>query len=480
VGVHRLAWLLYHNRDSLKPEDIAIISASALFSSYVAALLPELGERDVGRVALDDLIGPHIPDGYAFTGYYEQAAYMSSAGREDPRARDIAILYSPEFLSYIEAYFRDYIFIAPDVAFRGDVICAAEDLAALAFSGKRRFPFHVTLERVISYIKDHCAEYFKRRAEELRREIERESEGTLFDWEVSERFRSLSFGFTEQVLSGFYASNLLSGEAELYATLLDGFLSGKPEAKSASQRLKKRIEAKSLYYEDLMLILRVKALTGGIQPQTGIKQALLDEAQDYSLPQLLFLKHLYPRANFTILADPYQAIYPVISTPSLDAVAAVFPGAEYLRLENSYRCTGPIFDLARSYAGLPATQGFRREGPEPTVIEGQHADAVAEILSREAADSSTVGVITETMGEARRLYKQLRSEYDIKLISRPGDELSRGITVLPAAFVKGLEFDAAIIAGSFSDWDGRLRGNLMYTLCTRALHRLYLLKHYAP
>ena len=56
------------------------------------------------------------------------------------------------------------------------------------------------------------------------------------------------------------------------------------------------------------------------------------------------------------------------------------------------------------------------------------------------------------------------------LLTSPEQVLQSGIVILPAALSKGLEFDAVI-----ADCSDISDPNMLYLLCTRALHRLYLL-----
>ena len=45
VALHRIAYLLYHDRKNLKSSDILILSPNSVFSDYISHILPELGRR---------------------------------------------------------------------------------------------------------------------------------------------------------------------------------------------------------------------------------------------------------------------------------------------------------------------------------------------------------------------------------------------------------------------------------------------------
>jgi len=56
VGLHRAAYLLYAFRDRLRRGGVLIVGPNSTFLSYIAAVLPALGEVDVKQVTVDDLV----------------------------------------------------------------------------------------------------------------------------------------------------------------------------------------------------------------------------------------------------------------------------------------------------------------------------------------------------------------------------------------------------------------------------------------
>ena len=56
VGLHRAAYLLYAFRDRLRRGGVLIVGPNTTFLSYIAAVLPALGEVDVKQVTVDDLV----------------------------------------------------------------------------------------------------------------------------------------------------------------------------------------------------------------------------------------------------------------------------------------------------------------------------------------------------------------------------------------------------------------------------------------
>lgn len=108
VGMHRLSYLLYHNRENLSSEKIVVLSRSDIFSSYISAILPELGEENINAVNFDSLLWHGIPKHFKKRGYYEQVDYLLKNRGDNVRRRGVRLKYSTEFLDYIEKNYKKY------------------------------------------------------------------------------------------------------------------------------------------------------------------------------------------------------------------------------------------------------------------------------------------------------------------------------------------------------------------------------------
>lgn len=53
VALHRIAYLLYHDRKNLKSSNILILSPNGVFSDYISHILPELGEEAIQEMSFD-------------------------------------------------------------------------------------------------------------------------------------------------------------------------------------------------------------------------------------------------------------------------------------------------------------------------------------------------------------------------------------------------------------------------------------------
>ena len=53
MALHRIAYLLYHDREHLKSSNILVLSPSGVFSDYISHILPELGEENIREMSFD-------------------------------------------------------------------------------------------------------------------------------------------------------------------------------------------------------------------------------------------------------------------------------------------------------------------------------------------------------------------------------------------------------------------------------------------
>ncbi|MCL2045518.1 MAG: UvrD-helicase domain-containing protein [Oscillospiraceae bacterium] len=456
VGMHRLAWLLYSEREKLTAKNCLIISSSTVFSSYIADVLPDLGEERVESVVFDKL--------FEIDGYHEQIAYVSGASPGDRRMENIRIKYSEDFMDYVRIYFEQFDFNCEDIIFYDELICSSSELKKLAVDGNRRFTFPTAYNRIVSHIETCCDEYFMINKNMIMKRISDDSDEYLLASEVTEIYNATQKQFIAEKLSKFHEDNILDDIFQLYRKILRAYM--------VSRGMAPRNPGG--FYEDQIVMCYIAALSGMIEAKNSVTQVLLDEAQDYSPMHIALLRQLFPKSKFTVLADTQQAIYQDITITDPDLLVSLFPGAYTMQLKHSYRCTKEIFEFACHFIGKIPADSHTRSGDLPEVIKGDTKATILEILAKDSVSEGTVAIISRTTLEARDIHKKIGENIQANLISKPDSRLTGGVTVLPMYFVKGLEFDTVILVNCEKP-NEPLGDNLMYTLCTRALHRLYLI-----
>ncbi len=84
--------------------------------------------------------------------------------------------------------------------------------------------------------------------------------------------------------------------------------------------------------------------------------------------------------------------------------------------------------------------------------------------------------MTKTEAEAKRLHKALPASLHARLLREDDPDYAGGVLVLPAAMVKGLEFDCAALCNVSAELfpDDVFLSRVLYVMMTRPLHRLQI------
>jgi DNA helicase-2/ATP-dependent DNA helicase PcrA len=162
VGLHRLAYLLYRHRDSLSSAKVRIFSPNEIFSSYIAGIIPALGEEDVQTLDFNALLNTvkRRGNGRNFRGQEHMLAAIDQ-NRDEARLAWLRVKFSPQFLQEVEEYIAAYAPTFEDVIFYNDKICNRERLQSLYSDRTVTGTLGSKTERVLSYVQQKYTEYFK-------------------------------------------------------------------------------------------------------------------------------------------------------------------------------------------------------------------------------------------------------------------------------------------------------------------------------
>ncbi|MDY8025610.1 RNA polymerase recycling motor HelD [Paenibacillus polymyxa] len=253
------------------------------------------------------------------------------------------------------------------------------------------------------------------------------------------------------------------------------------------RQTKDMLSRNELFHEDATPYLFVKELIEGVRTNKEIRHVFVDEGQDYSAFQYEYLKKLFPRARMTVLGDFGQAIF--MQATNLEAsdspLIRLFGEADtsLVRLVRSYRSTREIVEFTKSLL-LSGDEivPFDRRGHKPLLIrlngvKKRDAQILEDITSLRAESFASIAIITKTAAESREAYESLRIHGDeaLQLITKETLNFEKGVMVIPVYLAKGIEFDAVFIYNaSPAAYSRDNERKLLYTACTRAMHRLHL------
>lgn len=476
IALHRIAYLLYHDRKNLKSSSVLVLSPNGVFSDYISHILPELGEENIREMSFDLFAYKRLKNTVSDCEDRYDLIERQIAGSCDEKL--LKEKQSRDFLDRMEGYLvelEDSLMNFRDVEHRG-VVKKEQEIIELFYFKFMDIPL---LSRM-----DAVAEYFIDEVETLKG----------FDLPEEER---------EAVKSRFYR---MYETRDLYV-LYNRFL--RQEGFPALPQV--QYEKRKLRYEDVYPVLYLKYRLETQQEDSGVRHLIVDEMQDYSRIQYLIIQKLF-KCKMTILGDREQTM-DGDQQDVLTFLPKIF-GKDIRRIvmNKSYRNTIEIASYANQLAGITEVELFERHGKPveekefPGLIEAlervvkelkleKQAVTEAEADRMKMADMETAGaegqeefsyetaaVITRTADEAREAYyilqKKLEAEgFDTKerlsLLHRDSTNFKKGLTVTTFYMAKGLEFDQV-----FSVFPGADRSPIVqrarYIAATRALHELYM------
>ena len=260
------------------------------------------------------------------------------------------------------------------------------------------------------------------------------------------------------------------------------------------------VVGKLKYYksEDLPLLLSIKLqLTDPKEFQKDL--IMIDEAQDYSIAQLLTMAKLAKNGNLMLAGDVAQAIVPPFYITDWQEVVDAIKEetgfeSQFFQLNKCYRTTIEIIDYTNEFlkdylpSGFKLPEAVLRHGDPVTHIrlESDFADAkdistIVDAINKQFENgASTVGIVAKDSNHAQRIADRLSREQDLltrNVVTQTSQEHQEGILVLPVASAKGLEFDSVFVADLNPDryGDNEYDRRLLYVAMTRALHKLFVI-----
>lgn len=456
IALHRIAYLLYHDRKNLKSSSVLVLSPNGVFSDYISHILPELGEENIREMSFDLFAYKRLKNVVSDCEDRYDLIERQIAGLCDEKLLKEKL--SRDFLDRMEGYLvelEDSLMNFRDVEHRG-VVKKEQEIIELFYFKFMDIPL---LSRM-----DAVAEYFIDEVETLKG----------FDLPDEER---------EAVKSRFYRMYETRDLYVLYNRFLrqEGFPS-LPQV---------QYEKRKLRYEDVYPVLYLKYRLETQQEDSGVRHLIVDEMQDYSMIQYLIIQRLF-KCRMTILGDREQTMDGE-QQDVLTFLPKIF-GKDIRRIvmNKSYRNTVEIASYANKLAGITEVELFERHG-KPVVekefpgLEEALESVVRELrLEKQAAEDiisyETAAVIARTADEARETYYILKEKLEaegfdtkerLSLLHRDSTNFQKGLTVTTFYMAKGLEFDQV-----FSVFPGEDRSPIVerarYIAATRALHELYM------
>ena len=444
VALHRIAYLLYHDRKNLRSVNVLILSPNGVFADYISHILPELNEENRQEMSFDLFAYKELQE--IVSDCEDRYHQIERQLREDDKEQEerYRTKQSAEFVGMAEGFLaqlEDELMDFTEVEFKGMKL-TEQEIIDLFYYKFQEIPLLARMGAVQEYFVDA--------------------------WETL-RGRDLSEEEKECLSSRFMKMYVTRDVYKIYNWLLEEM--GYPLLPTV------QYEKRQLQYEDVFPMLYLKYRLEGGKKHKQIKHLVIDEMQDYSYLQYVILDYLFS-CKMTILGDKQQTI----DTTERDVLTFLpkILGKDIRKIvmNKSYRNTVEIAQYANSITANTDMELFERHGKaveERKTDKKEAIDFVINKIKEVGEKYETIAIITMTEKEAEEFYRQLQERgIQASYLDRDSMHFQKGVTVTTFYMAKGLEFDC--VFGISSKWNEEKGKQGKYICATRALHELYMME----
>ncbi len=433
VLLQRIAYLFYQKRDTLRPDQVCLMTLNPVFRSYIDNVLPDLGESNPLTITwhefLDMLNVPYIDSDYDYT-----------AGDSLRLIREGLTLLTPEADDFY------------DIKQKDTLVMTKKDVLGIV-NRFRQFPMGVRLFQTVSD------------------ELEQRAKSTLKDMETYSDDGSESVASSDKARDN-RAENDFGGALKdirncswINVAHVAGRILGRSHL-TAAEWLYTRME-----------------LTG--ECDRNMKYVMIDEVQDYTTAQLLVFKKYFPNARFMLLGDEFQSIRE--DTATFAQIEEMFAEEKkksaMLPLMTSYRSSPEITDMFASL--LPEDEkvlvsSVQRPGESVFVkaydLEEDYLKELKDRIRCFDEEDGLTAIICRDQFSLEKVRADLGDSAPAVIAEH--DALpDSGAFLIELPLAKGLEFDSVILpdADKESYPDSLLGAHCLYTAMSRATRHLAIL-----
>ncbi|WP_268912545.1 RNA polymerase recycling motor HelD [Lentilactobacillus sp. SPB1-3] len=504
--LQRVAYLLYQYSGKLHSGQIVLFSPNQLFNDYINQVLPELGEQNMVQMTFYQYSSHRLPSievetlsqrfDEQFTGnarkvneikgsldYFKAVtAYANHLNKEDMRFKNL--VFQGKVLIPKEKIAEIYYGFNENYNLRNRLSATKESLLKIL---NRKVRVEMKKDWVEEAVQNLTKEDIQRMHADAEEEIENADKEFNF---LARQIVIQSFRKVQRQINRNHFLSMNNQFVHMMRSLsqiidLPAYGLTEDDWKQVVENTIDRLKNGKLSIDDATTYLYLYDLMTGKRGERDIRYLFIDEVQDYSAFQLAFLKFNFPRARFTVLGDLNQAIFTHENSHKLlDELSDMFDSEKtsVVQLTKSYRSTAQITDFTKEILDDGAAiESFNREGEKPVISVAANEATAIETLKQQAAENleehETTAIIGKTLEECEQLSKKLKAAgVRATFVRTENQRLVNGIIIVPSFLAKGLEFDSIIMWNAskenYADEDDR---QLVYTICTRAMHRLTII-----
>ena len=433
VLLQRIAYLFYQKRNTLRPDQVCLMTLNPVFRDYIDNVLPDLGESNPVTVTWQEFLTRlHVPCGDTSQDYTDSDSLQ--------KIKDGLLNLVPE---------EDDFF---DVKQKEKLVLSKSDILSVV----RRFNQFPMGVRLIQIASDELEQRAKNSLRNMDNDSGEESESAPGSEKAEENLIENDFG---GALSNIRHCSWVN-------------------VKHVAQRILKRDDITAAEW------LYTKILLTGICDK-NMRYVMVDEIQDYTMAQLQVLFKYYPNARFMLLGDEFQSIRR--GTLTFDAIEEFAKNENksfaLLPLMTSYRCSPEITD--KFAAILPDAKkmlvsSVKRPG-EKTFSKAFDSDKeyyaeIKKLIKEYSEMKGLTAVICRNPLTIDKIISALGKDAPSEITLQDALPES-GAFLIELALAKGLEFDHVILADADEENypSDEIGDHCLYTAMSRATQHLAIL-----
>lgn len=442
VALHRIAYLVYNNRDLYKPSDYMVIGPNKFFVNYISGILPDLDVNGVSEYTLEEVFENYLEEDFNINNSLDKILENNKISKYKT---------SMQIKKDIDNYFNELEVLPNDDFYIKEVRIINKSIIRQIYNEinpKTYKSIKSKIDRLLLLLNKYVEE---NKDNILSRLINNKTSKDVID-----EFKN---NYMNNLKRYFKVLNLKT--RNVYIEILNKL---GISIKSISNNIIDIEDIPSLIY------IRYRLIGGSIYD--NYKHIVIDEAQDYGEFAFYVLKKIFKNSTFSIYGDLAQSLYSYRSIETWESLKNVFKDLEVINLNKSYRTTIEIMNEANVInRKLNLTEAI------PVIRHGEEVEYTKEdihnLINQVKDRYKTIAIITKDAKEAKNIYGLYKDKLDINLISSDNINYDSNINVLPSYLSKGLEFDCVILIDTFNKND-IMDLKLLYVSMTRALHKLYI------
>lgn len=498
IALHRISYLLYNFRKQFG-DKVLIFGPNNIFMDYIAQVLPTLGESGIKQTTFENFakeeLGLEYQNVKGFGRYIEEAMEGREGALEEYKYKS-----SKEFAELlnnsIDELNKSYFNIKP-VMFNGEEIVSVKEIRDLFDVYYKDMPLFRRSEKIrrilTSKIKDKRDEQVYALNAEIKEKMnslsEKDADIEKNNLEFLRRIRIREI-VREVMNSRETLDKWLKFESiiDVYARIINGQQLSKVEHDSEENKslwfnhdnIRAKVKELDLGYMDLAGILYLMVKLQGIKYKDEIKHIVIDEAQDYNYMQFEIIKEMTGCKSYTIVGDSNQRLITTDEEPAMLHLEKIFGDLKVeikkFQLNKSYRSTQEIMEYANKFLDEDRIVPLVRKGEyvleEETGSKEECLETLISILEDyEEEGYENIAVIFKDKNVLHEYAPIIKEKIGIQNLDNEDILYKGGKVLIPAYLAKGLEFDGVVIID-----DGDIQPLVKYIMCTRALHRLAVIK----